>query len=643
MTRLIDRNVTLRPLGDLRPSVGRSRRSVAPTRPVHRSSLVAVLIAAMLAVSAVSVAERVEQNLTTTVDTAADSPATDVAPTVDEPLLSAALPSGPMAVTLLGGTASIMTGTDAPAIELATASIGDLDLRGAADGVVIAQADDQVSYDWGEVTEWYRRASDGIEHGYTVASPVSSTDDLTVTVAVGQGSPRLVDDQTVAIAREGADTIWYRGLFAFDAAGVDLPASMAVVDGGIELRIDTAGAEYPITIDPIISTYQLIRAEAGPASLAIDQVADSGRIGTGGGGEKVSACPAGTVLTGLIAYQTSRDGNWLRSAIPQCRQVELVGGVVGLTGDVVTGPEFGVRVGPSPLALPLDTPVSGNCEPGSAVTGLSGNAGSLVDNVVLSCNVVNPDGTVGAAGAPVGPFGRIRGQRSRSRVVCDIVRERAAGPKAGDDLDAIGLQCGRISVGTNLADDELGWAVDIDGDRMVASAPFADVGGVAGAGKVYVYNRDVDGLWAQTAEIVSPAPEAGGGFGDSLALSGDLVAIGESDRLGDHAEPGRVWVFGADGLDWFPQGAPISADVAPDSFGASLAWLGATLVIGAPDLPRPRRRVLDRVDCGRVERTLAARCHFRNQPRAGPRRPARLFRRRQFVRIRLLHRGRRAR
>ncbi len=146
---------------------------------------------------------------------------------------------------------------------------------------------------------------------------MSSTDELTVTVAVGQGSPRLVDDQTVAIARAGADTIWYRGLSRVRRRRCpDLPAEMAVVDGDIKLRVNTAGAEYPITIDPIISTYQLIRAEAGPANLAIDQVADSGRIGTGGGGPAVSACPVGTVLTGLTAYQTSRDGDWLRSRDP---------------------------------------------------------------------------------------------------------------------------------------------------------------------------------------------------------------------------------------------------------------------------------------------------------------------------------------
>ena len=90
--------------------------------------------------------------------------------------------------------------------------------------------------------------------------------------------PTLVDDQTVAIQRTGAGIVWYRGLIAFDANGTDLPAEMAVVDGDIELRVDTAGAEYPITIDPTITEDQKLVIDPDAAgdrfgeSVAIDGV-----------------------------------------------------------------------------------------------------------------------------------------------------------------------------------------------------------------------------------------------------------------------------------------------------------------------------------------------------------------------------------
>ena len=53
---------------------------------------------------------------------------------------------------------------------------------------------------------------------------------------------------------------------------------MAVVDGDIELRVDTAGAEYPITIDPTISELQKLVTLTDAAgdrfgeSVAIDGV-----------------------------------------------------------------------------------------------------------------------------------------------------------------------------------------------------------------------------------------------------------------------------------------------------------------------------------------------------------------------------------
>ncbi len=110
------------------------------------------------------------------------------------------------------------------------------------------------------------------------------------------------------------------------------------------------------------------------------------------------------------------------------------------------------------------------------------------------------------------------------------------------------------------ADDRFGFAVDVDGNRMVATAPFADVGGVVDAGRVYVYDRaDADSPWVLTDTLTMPVLEAAGGFGDSVSVRGDLIAVGESDRLGDEAEPGRVWVYSFDGFVWEQLGPVLAA------------------------------------------------------------------------------------
>ena len=127
----------------------------------------------------------------------------------------------------------------------------------------------------------------------------------------------------------------------------------------------------------------------------------------------------------------------------------------------------------------------------------------------------------------------------------------------GPGNDAAGADAGEVRIGSFsnpgfvevLSPDpsfdpaRLGTAVVVDGDRMVASAPFASAG-ASGAGLVYVYERaNASAPWALTTSISSPDPEFQGGFGDALDLRGPLLAIGESDRFGDGAEPGRVWVY----------------------------------------------------------------------------------------------------
>ncbi len=126
--------------------------------------MVPLLLSAVLALTAVAVADRVEQRLVapaapaaTDLDaTPADAPSApgNASPTDPTPLTSAALPAGEMVLTLADGSAAISTGADDPIFELGTTTIGDVDLSGVEP--VITQGDGEVSADWGDVTEWYR-------------------------------------------------------------------------------------------------------------------------------------------------------------------------------------------------------------------------------------------------------------------------------------------------------------------------------------------------------------------------------------------------------------------------------------------------------------------------------------------------------
>ena len=187
----------------------------------------------------------------------------------------------------------------------------------------------------------------------------------------------------------------------------------------------------------------------------------------------------------------------------------------------------------------------------------------------------------------------------------------------GPGNDAAGTDAGEVRIGSFsdpgfeavLSPDpsfdpaRLGTAVVVDGDRMVASAPFTSAG-ASGAGLVYVYERaNASSPWELATSIASPDPEFDGGFGDSLDLRGPLLAIGESDRFGDGAEPGRVWAYAFTGSSWELQGPALAPAIVGaengDQFGASLAWIDETvLAIGAPGTAGSTGRVALVTDTG---------------------------------------------
>ena len=153
---------------------------------------------------------------------------------------------------------------------------------------------------------------------------------------------------------------------------------------------------------------------------------------------------------------------------------------------------------------------------------------------------------------------------------------------------------------------DFGRAMALDGDRLVVGAPgdnsaSTGVGGdptnqdAPGSGAVYVYTRDGAG-WTLEAYIKPSNTTAGHGFGHSLTLSGDTLAVSSGDDSsatgvnGDQTDTGSpgsgaVFVF-QHGTDGWAQQAYIKASNtgAGDGFGSPVigdGLAGDTLVVGA--------------------------------------------------------------
>ena len=135
-------------------------------------------------------------------------------------------------------------------------------VNGQPAGRASVRADgNRVELSRGALTEWWVHGALGLEQGFTLArAPAGSAGEVVLELAVE--APGYVPEErsgSLALVR-GSREVRVRDLYAEDAAGRALPAQMAWRAGGLELRVVTAGARYPVVIDPTWSEQQKLTA-----------------------------------------------------------------------------------------------------------------------------------------------------------------------------------------------------------------------------------------------------------------------------------------------------------------------------------------------------------------------------------------------
>ncbi len=122
-------------------------------------------------------------------------------------------------------------------------------------------------------------------------------------------------------------------------------------------------------------------------------------------------------------------------------------------------------------------------------------------------------------------------------------------------------------------ENNFGWSVDLDGDRAVVSEWRGD-GAEFDSGCVYVFERSGE-EWRQTARLFSADGESDDWFGASVAIDGNLIAVGAPGS----GDAGEVHVFEFDGTRWGPAQVLTPRDTASTMlFGWAVALDGTTLV-----------------------------------------------------------------
>jgi hypothetical protein len=134
------------------------------------------------------------------------------------------------------------------------------------------------------------------------------------------------------------------------------------------------------------------------------------------------------------------------------------------------------------------------------------------------------------------------------------------------------------------ANDNFGWSLDISIATMVVGA--RNHVGPHGTGAAYVFTHsDRTGIWKYRTELLPPDGSDGGAFGESIAISGTVVAVGDPFHdVGANASQGVAYVFTGAASTWTLDDEITATDAgALTEFGQAVAASSTTVMVGEPD------------------------------------------------------------
>jgi hypothetical protein len=198
------------------------------------------------------------------------------------------------------------------------------------------------------------------------------------------------------------------------------------------------------------------------------------------------------------------------------------------------------------------------------------------------CEVLKLDGPASLSSTPEFGFSlSLHGSRM-------VVGMPDAGPalegsaEVFERLDGVGwVSAGKLFASDGEPYDEFGYSVAVEGDRLVVGA--IAHGALGAKGAAYVFERQTEGTWLETAKLLPP--DEAWGFGWSIDIVGDRIAVGAKGASALSDGKGRVVIFEHDGTAWVKRTTiKPTISVGGDGFGASLDLEQDRLVVGAPYL-----------------------------------------------------------
>ena len=151
----------------------------------------------------------------------------------------------------------------------------------------------------------------------------------------------------------------------------------------------------------------------------------------------------------------------------------------------------------------------------------------------------------------------------------------------------------KLEASDGMEGDEFGSSLAMDGNTIVASSVWAMNNDGDIVGKAYVFSKNDEGSWVETDILTASDAQPNAEFGYFVDIVGDTIAVSApfANRGGEEDPNGMVYIYRYDGADTVSGGNStwietfmLSADDASE-FGGSLSMHGEYIVVGAPSAP----------------------------------------------------------
>ncbi len=500
----------------------------------------------------------------------------------------------------------------------------------------------RIEYRRGGLTEWYVNDPRGLEQGFTIERPggYDPARPVVLSLRFDGGLTAAVDGDGMGVSfatPDGGHAFDYKGLKAFDAEGVELPAELVLADGRLDIRLEVGAGPWPVTVDPVISTETKLDAYDDAAGddnfgYSVSVSGDTALIGSRGDDSNTGAAYVFVRSGSTWSFQaklrapTPVGGEEFGYSVAVSGDYTVVGAPNGDGADFLIGVAYvfvrsagvwsyqdtlqtiegnpGDRFGQS-VSISGDYAIVGAPYHDDLVYGFEDSGSAFV--FARSGATWNQSAWLQALGtSPYDYFGQSVSISGGTAVVgfpgigsahvylwsgSAWNLQQQITPSSGADFVSIDGET--TVVGDSGAVDVFlrtsgSWAsqatLSVSGAVSASISGDTTVIGVPGSEAAYVYLR-TGTSWSLQATLTDSDGLGGDEFGYSVSVSGDTAVVGaykyteNNPYNGDFS--GSAYVFSRSGTTWSEQKKLLAVVVANDKFGYSVCIAGDTALIGA--------------------------------------------------------------